>query len=433
MKSRILIFLSVMALSFAACKKDTVNVATVDHAQAGDSLLNTKFNEELVLNPKVSGKVNSYQWLENDREIGTSSTYKFKKETPGVYTLVFKAVNEGGTSTLTYKIRVLGSYGSGVLLLSNSNEDSDGPSELSYIDEKGVLTTNVFAAANKGVQLAPAAYNMYHHNSRYYITSMNGPNHLTVVDDQTLKLDYVVTQSGISDVTHFATADGKTGFVNVTNRRKSGLYPVDLVTKTISGTALAGTKDISLVPLDYIGNSMLAGSGKQLLKIENNEAKVLYAYKENVAGVVKTANKTVWVAVQGFTNKPKFVKLDQSFKAVDSVELDPLKYKLPANGILTASGNDEYIYWQETALGVICRFNTLTKTAEEFVNFADADVLFASAWKVNPKTGDVYIASTPGIFSGETESTLFIFDKKGKEKQRIKKAGYSISDIAFAK
>lgn len=433
MKLRILFLLSVMALSFTACKKENVNVAAVDHAQAGDSLLNTKMNQELVLSPKVSGKVNAYQWLENDKEVATSASYKFNKEVPGTYTLVFKVINEAGTSSLTYKIRVLGPYGAGVLLLSNSNEDSDGPSELSFIDEKGVFTPNVFALANKGLKLSPAAYNLYHYNNRYYITSMNGPNHLTVVDDQTLKLDYVITQSGISDVTHFATADGKTGFVNVTNRRKSGLYPVDLVSKQISGTLIPGTKDISLVPLDYIGNSMLAGSGKQLLKIENNTAKVLYAYKENVAGVVKTANKTVWVGVQGFSNKPKFLKLDQSFKAVDSVELDPLKYKLPANGILTASGTDEYIYWQETSLGVICRFNTLTKTAEEFVNFADAQVLFASAWKVNPQNGDVYIASTPGIFSGETESTLFIFDKKGKEKLSIKKAGYSIADIFFAK
>ncbi len=188
-----------------------------------------------------------------------------------------------------------------------------------------------------------------------------------------------------------------------------------------------------MVPINTIGQSIVAGAGKQLVQLDNGKVKVLYTYKENVAGILNTVGKTTWVAVQGFTNKAKFVKLDQNLKAVDSVELSST-YKLPANGILTSSGKDEYIYWQETSRGVICRFNTLTKTASEFVDHASVGISFATAWKVNPKTGELYIADSPGLFSGdENWSNVYIFDQTGKVKKEYKKAGRWITDIVFPK
>eukprot|EP01133_Synstelium_polycarpum_P017644 gene17644-21040_t len=342
--------------------------------------------------------------------------------------LFFTACKKDETKEET--ISPKGPYAGGVLLLSNSSKEVDGPSELSFVDEQGKLSTNVFSKENKDQLLSPSAMSITHFNNRYYITSSQGPNHLTVIDDQSLKLDYNVTQSGISCLTYFTTTDGKTGYANVTNRKKPGLYPVDLLAKNVSGTMVTDTKDIALVPVNKVDNSIVTGAGKRLVKIDNNVVKVLYTYKENVSGVVKTANKVVWVGVQGFSNKSKFIKLDQNFKAVDSVELDNA-YKLPANGILTASGQDEYIYWQETSAGVTCRFNTMTKTAEKFIDHAGAGIIFATAWKVNPKNGDLYIADSPGLFMGEMASSLFIFDQKGKLKKEIKNAGYGIIDILF--
>lgn len=322
-------------------------------------------------------------------------------------------------------------YANGVLLLSNSSKETNGPSELSFIDEQGHLNLNVFSFINTGKTLSPAAINITHFNDRYYITSSDGPNHLTVIDDQTLKLDYAVTQSGIAKVAYFTTTNGKSGYVNVTDRRKAGLYPVDLATKTISGTSIPDSKDITLIPITTVNNSVVTAAGKRLVKVDNNQLQALYSYKENVAGVVKTADKNVWVGVQGFTNKPKFVKLDQNLTAVDSAELDNNAFKLPANGILTASGNDEYIYWQETAIGVLCRFNTRTKTAEKIIDHINAGIMFATAWKIDPRNGDIYIADTPDLFSGAPDSHLYIFDKSGKSKRVLKNVGYMVSDIIF--
>lgn len=426
--------LFLLAITLAtSCKKEQLAMVVLDHEKVGDSVLSVKIKQDLVLNPKITGQVNTYQWLENGKEVANTVFYKFNRETPGQYTLVFKATNPAGTSTLTYHIKALGAYGDGVLLLSYTDKTGSGAAEISHIDEQGVLSLDVFSKTNPGLSLSSSANNLYHFNNEYYVTSATGPNHLSVIDDQTLKLKYVVNQSGITGITYFATADGKTGYANVTNRRKPGLYPVDLATKSIAGDPVEGSKDISLVPINTISQSIVAGAGKQLVQLDKDKVKVLYTYKENVAGVINTAGKTTWVAVQGFTNKAKFVKLDQNLKAIDSVELAST-FKLPANGILTASGNDEYIYWQETARGVICRFNTLTKTASEFIDHANVGISFATAWKVNPKNGDLYLADSPGLFSGdENWSDVYIFDQTGKVKKEYKKAGRWITDIVFPK
>lgn len=428
----IIAVLFVLALA-TSCTKERISTIALDHEKAGDSILSVKMKQDLVLNPKITGQATVYQWLEDGKEVANTPTYKFNRENPGIYTLVFQATNAAGTSSLTYHIKTLGTYGDGVLLLSYTDQTGSGAAEISHINEQGVLSLDVFSKVNPGVSLSSSANNLYHFNNQYYVTSSTGPNHLSVIDDQTLKLKYVVNQSGITGITYFATTDGKTGYANVTNRRKPGLYAADLSAKSIAADPIEGTKEISLVPINTIGQSIVAGAGKQLVQLDNGKVKVLYTYKENVAGILNTVGKTTWVAVQGFTNKAKFVKLDQNLKAVDSVELSST-YKLPANGILTSSGKDEYIYWQETSRGVICRFNTLTKTASEFVDHASVGISFATAWKVNPKTGELYIADSPGLFSGdENWSNVYIFDQTGKVKKEYKKAGRWITDIVFPK
>ncbi len=421
-----------IAILAVSCKKEQTEIATLAYQTASDSLIILKMDKELLLSPQITGKANRYQWIENGKEVANTATYTFKKADPGIYNIGFTVENEKGKTTLNYRVKVTGPYGEGVLLLSYTDETGMGNSSISHLDEDGTIQTNIFARANPGSFLSPEANNLYHFNNQYYITSSSGPNFLTVVDAQTMKLNYVVSKSGVSDVTYFATTDGKTGYVNVTNRRKTGLYPVDLTNKTISSTLLEGSKEVTLIPINTVNQTLVTAAGKQLIKVENGKVIVVNSYKENVSGVVKSLDNNYWVGVQGSaTNKAKFVKLDKSNNGIDSVELEA-KFKVPANGVLTSGGKDEYLYWQETSRGVICRFNTLTKKVEEFVDHAAAGILFATCWKVNPKNGDLYIADSPDIFSGgDPYSNLYIFDKTGKLKKEVKKAGNQISDIVF--
>lgn len=415
-----------------SCKKEQTEIAKLSYQAESDSLITVKLDKELTLAPQITGKANRYQWIENGKEVATTPVYAFKKTDPGLYNIEFTVENDKGKTTLKYRVKVIGPYGDGVLLLSYTDETGEGNASLSHMDEDGTIQMNIFTRANPAASLSPEANNLYQFNNQYYITSSTGPNFLTVVDAQTLKLSYVVNQSGTSNVTYFATTDGKTGYVNVTNRRKSGLYPVDLANKTISSTILEGSKDVTLIPINTVNQTLVTGAGKQLIKIEGGKVVVLNTYKENVSGVVKSSDNSYWLGVQGSaTNKAKFVKLDKSNKGIDSVEL-AVNFKVPANGVLTSGGKDEYLYWQETSRGVICRFNTLTKKAEEFVDHANAGIIFATCWKVNPKNGEVYIADSPEIFSGgEPFSNLYIFDKTGKLRKEVKKAGYQITDIVF--
>ncbi len=415
-----------------SCKKEETEIAKLTYQHASDSLITVKMDKEMILAPQISGKANHYQWIENGKEVASTSTYTFKKADPGIYNIEFKVENSKGKTSLNYRVKVIGPYGAGVLLLSYTDETGLGNSGISHLDEDGTIQLNVFSSLNPGASLSPEANQLYQFKDKYYITSSSGPNFLTVVDAQTLKLNYVINKSAVSNVTYFATTDGLTGYVNVTNRRKSGLYPVDLTNRSISSSILEGSKEVSLTPINTVNQAVVTGAGKQLIKIEGGKVVVLNTYKENVSGLAKTTDNSYWLGVQGSSaNKAKFVKLDKNNKGIDSVELESI-FKIPANGVLTSGGKDEYLYWQETSRGVICRFNTLTKKAEEFVDHADAGIIFATCWKVNPKNGELYIADSPEIFSGgEPFSNLYIFDKTGKLRKEVKKAGYQITDIVF--
>lgn len=429
---QIIVAMFCMVWLATSCKKEQTEIVQLTYQSDKDSLITVKTNEALILAPKLSGKATSYQWMEEGKEIANTPTYSLKKVEPGIYNFEFIAINSAGKNSLKYKIKVIGTYGEGVLLLNYTDQTGLGNAQISHLTEDWKVSYDVFSKVNPGATLSSSANNLYYYNNQYYITSSSGPNYLTVVDAQTLKLNYVVNQSGASGITYFATTDGKTGYVNVTNRRKPGLYPVDLVSKSIGSAIIEGSKDATLLPIKTVNGTIVSGAGKQFIKIEAGQVKIINTYKENVSGIVKTAKAGYWLGVQGSSsNKAKFVKLDQNNKGIDSVELN-IDFKLPANGILTSSGADEYLYWQETSRGVICRFNTSTKTAEDFVNQGNSGIIFSTSWKVNPKNGDLYIADSPGIFSaGEPNSNLYIFDKTGKLKKEIKNAGYQITDIVF--
>ncbi|RYF23900.1 MAG: hypothetical protein EOO42_06450 [Flavobacteriales bacterium] len=433
--NRIFLCITILFGLLGACKKaSSPGISPISFKEGTQVSLVAQNDETIVFDPKLSSEATNYQWTENGKSIGTDKVYVFNRTTPGDYEITLDVFNVAGKSTLVYKVKVTGAYVNGVLFLSSVNRSGTGNANISYLDASGKVRLDVFSEENKTNTLSPSGMSMSRFNNKLYITSSTGPNHITVLDDETLKFDYAITQSGVSAVTYFATTDGKTGYVNLTNRRKLGLFPVDLVAKTIGATALTGTTSASLLPINTIENSALIPSGKQLLKVDGSVVTPILTYTENVAGIVKTANKVAWVGVQGTaTNKAKFVKLDASYVTTETIELDA-NFKLPANGILTASGNDEFIYWQETSTGSFCRFNTNTKKAEEVVNPYEVGISFSTAWKVNPKNGDFYIIDSPGLFTGlDSSSDLYIFDNKGKLKKTVKKVGYQVVDMVFPK
>ncbi len=414
----------------SSCKKDQVEIARLDYENAADSLITITVDSALALSPRITAEDAVFEWSLNDKQVATGSNYIFKPTATGEYILSFTAANAAGKKMLTYRINVLKAYNKGVLFLSYTDASGLGDAQLSYLGDDGTLEKDVFPKVNPRTSLSASANNIYYHGGQYFITSDEGPNDVTVVDAKSLRTRYVISQPEVTNVTFFVTTDGKTGYVSDVKRR--GLFPVDLIKRSISAEVISGTQNIPLIPISKVNNTVVMPVAKTLVKIDGGKASVINAYKENVAGLVDVENAAHWLAVQGSrANKAKFIKLDANYKGVDSVELGT-QFKIPANGILTASGADEYIYWQETSSGDFCRFNTRSKTAEVFVNPWANDILFATSWKVDPRNGDLYIADSPGIFMGEAPtSTVLVFDKTGVLKKKVENAGFQITDMVF--
>ncbi|WP_199119055.1 DUF5074 domain-containing protein [Pedobacter sp. ASV28] len=426
-----LLILVILATAVMACRKEETNkVLFANDIKTSERL---KVGESITLTPSLMGKAKSYEWIENGEVLSTSSSYVFTKALPGDYELTFNVINAAGKNTLVYNIKVVGRYADGILLLSSTDANGTGGANLSFLNEKEELKLDVFSLENNGAKLSASAMGAFRYGNQLYISGSGQPDYITVVNDETLKATSNITVSGISGITYFATTNGKTGYVNSSTRRKLGLYPVDLTAKTIGATSLNGTTDAALLPITTINSAILVPVAKQLVKVENGMAQTLYTHTENVAGVVKTANKQLWMGVQGINSKAKLIRLDDNLAVLETVELETT-FKLPANGILTASGADEFIYWQETSTGEFCRFSTTTKKAEKFINPMNDGLSFATAWKVNPQNGEFFILDSPGIFTGsDSTSDLYIYTKYKKFRKKISKVGYQVVDIIFPK
>lgn len=436
-KNRInqLLLLTVVTFSFAACKK-------TENGDADKLFITEKINtsptittkETIILNPQVTGPSPVYEWIENDKVISTDNLYVFNREIPGDYVITLKLKNASSSYNINYKIKVVGVYTKGILLINSTDLTGTGGGDISYLDENENLKLNVFSMENNGAKLSTATSGTFRYGNQLFLSASRTP-FIQVMNNETLKLGTSnISTSSVTGIGYFATTDGKTGYVVGGSASKRALYTVDLVNKTISSTALSGTSVAPLIPITTVGNIYLTPASKNLVKIDNGSAQTLFTYAETVAGVVKTANKQIWVGVaKGGSQAAKMVRLDENFTVQETVDLGS-SFLLPANGILTASGTDEYIYWWETATNEFCRFSTVTKTAEVFVNSIAEGITFATAWKVNPKTGELYLADTPGVFSGiDTYSDLYIYSKDKKLRKKIAKAGFQIVDVVFPK
>lgn len=202
------LMLALLLATVFGCKKEKIN--PVSFADDINTSVRAKAQEPLELKPQMTGTATAYEWLEDGKVVGTQSSYIFTKQDRGDYELTFKATNKAGTTTLTYKIKVVGKYADGILLVSNTNANGNA-ADISYLDEKEKLTPNVFSLENNGTKLPLNTMSAFRYSNQLYITSSGTPN-VQVVDDETLKLANIeISNSSVRSITYFATTDGKTG------------------------------------------------------------------------------------------------------------------------------------------------------------------------------------------------------------------------------
>ncbi|MDR0763894.1 MAG: Ig-like domain-containing protein [Bacteroidales bacterium] len=118
-------------------------------------------------------------------------------------------------------------YTAGTFILSNDNQNSI----LSFLDKKGVLSYNIYGAANASAQLPENTYNSVVFGSSIYIVS---DEHLLIADAKKLTLQ---TDIEISGGRSFVGVNAEKGYVGTNN----GIYTVDLKETPSLGQMIAGT------------------------------------------------------------------------------------------------------------------------------------------------------------------------------------------------
>lgn len=425
------LMLALLLATVFGCKKEKIN--PVSFADDINTSVRAKAQEPLELKPQMTGAATAYEWLEDGKVVGTQSSYIFTKQDRGDYELTFKATNKAGTTTLTYKIKVVGKYADGILLVSNTNANGNA-ADISYLDEKEKLTPNVFSLENNGTKLPLNTMSAFRYSNQLYITSSGTPN-IQVVDDETLKLANIeISNSSVRSITYFATTDGKTGYVVGGTGSRRGLYAADLTAKTIAGTLLTGTASAALIPIKTYNNAYLTPVLKKLVSVKDGVLQTLFTYPENIAGIVKTSNKQVWMGIsKGSSANAKMVRLNENLEVQETIDL-PSDLLLNQNGeMISADGINEFIYWQETETGEIYRFNTTTKKTELFAYPSKNDGAgFLTAWKVHPRTGELYVIDAKST-SDSLPSDLLIYSLDKKLRKKIANVGYQVKDVVFPK
>jgi len=423
------LMLALLLATVFGCKKEKIN--PVSFANDINTSVRAKAQEPLELKPQMTGTATAYEWLEDGKVVGTQSSYIFTKQDKGDYELTFKATNKAGTTTLTYKIKVVGKYADGILLVSNTNQTGNG-ADISFLDEKEKLTPNVFSLENNGAKLPLSTVSAFRYASQLYVTASETPN-IQVIDDETLKLANIsISNTSVRSISYFATTDGKTGYVVGGTGSKRGLYAVDINAKTIAGTLLTGTASAALIPVTVYNNAYITPVLKKLVSIKDGVLQTLFTYPENVAGIVKASNKQIWMGIsKGSSANAKMVRLNENLEVQETIDLGA-DLLLPQNGEMITSGANEYIYWQETSTGKFYRFNTTTKKEELFVYPTDDGAGFITAWKVNPRTGEMYIIDSKST-TDNLPSDLLIYGVDKKLRKKITGVGYQVKDVIFPK
>ncbi|TKG96341.1 hypothetical protein EYV94_03540 [Puteibacter caeruleilacunae] len=422
-----------VCLSFSC--SDDVDAPTVT---TETSEFQIELGEKVELTPEYGNLSESIvNWYVDDELVGSDDSYTFEAQKKGVYEVKTVIANESGKESLVYNVRVFGKYADGTLVLCANSEGYDG--HVGFLDGlkdgKVVFTDGLgysfgeFNKVNPGFSLGDNVMSGQLVDGKLYIVSQSGESYITVVDTETLEQKASVLESTAKNPAFITVVNDDLAYVVSAYRKTRYLYPLNLKIMSM-GSAIDGLTDVPAIQSGVLAikNGVLVADGKVLKKVENGTVSDVLTFEENISGIVKDADGNIWLGIEGRTNAPRFVKLNDHFGIAESVELDG-GVKLYRNGVLT-SANSKYFYWYEPSTGNVHRFSTESKTQELFVKPADSGILMTTALKVHPKSGEVYIAGLSDFFGGEG-SRLWILDDKGDEQLLLETVGNTPVDFVF--
>ena len=427
MKLKLIFSIMLFTLVFVSCSDNETLFAPKIIVDETNYQLN--FEESLLLSPEIENLTETtINWFLNDEIVSTEPTYTFLSNTIGENELKLVVENSAGKETLIYNIRVFGKYAEGVFIVCASSESDNGT--VGFLKD-AKYTPNVYQLENPNKTLGLDLISGQIANGKLYLISQSGTDYVSITNAETLKIEQTINTSEAKNPAYITLLDNDKGYVVSAYSRTRLLYNVDFTGTTIQNK-IEGITDIPAIQSSVLAleNKLLIADGNSIkeLNTTTNAVSEILIFSDNVSGIVTDSNNNIWIATEGRNEEAAFVKLNEDLSIAETVKLGT-DIKLYRNGMLT-SANSKYFYWQETSTGNIHRFNSENKTQELFITPINYNLLFTTALKVHPKTGDIYIAGVKDFFD-MSNSIMLIFNEQGEEINKFENIGTAPTDFVF--
>ncbi|QTD36443.1 hypothetical protein JL193_09760 [Polaribacter batillariae] len=303
---------------------------------------------------------------------------------------------------------------------------------INFLNSGAFLTPNVYESTDR------ESISFSSFDNALFVVSKKGPNYITQFNVENLNVDNVVTSSDLTAPSYLEMYSATEGLVIGVSgrgrRKKYNVAPVNITTGI--GNKIDGFSDNILynnAALVTDGNTVLVADGKDLkaMNTTTKEITTLLTFAENISGILKNKNGTIWVATEKRTEKAAFTKLNKDYSINEVVTVTDNTINLFKNSLLSLNRSSFTAYWSEAASGKIYRFNTITKLVEEFVTPATNNVALTTVVKQHPVTKQVFVIGLEDFLDPDNSIIAIYNDDKSFEK-KVEKVGTSPIDIYFS-
>ena len=414
--SLIFLFLVGFIALFSACNDDDKYIPTppVVSIESLSGVFAMPQEDSIILKAKVESPLETtLRWSVNGEETSTDSIYTFKMNDLGNYEVKLTATNADGEVSATTPVEVYGKYKYGTFILNEgASLRGDIASKLSFISPKGIFTDSVYQKENNGEMLKLLSQDLFISNNKMYFISQR--NTLTVVNAETLKKE-IIYEDEIKDLvapTHLVVLDD-----NIYIRDNKGIYLFKLSDKSL--TFIEGSNGARKNTMALVDGKVFVSKGKSVVVIEKGKEEISHTidFEGNVSGIIKSADKNLWVSDASGKISKMNVK-DYSISQTNELPTEAAKLltaSYAAAPSISAKGDTLYI----SALQSKIYRHIFGKNQTDFMVDAKEMVenvnIVYNTVSVNPINGDVILNSIKGYGENIAVNNISIFDFSGSE------------------
>ena len=421
--SLIFLFLVGFIALFSACNDDDKYIPTppVVSIESLSGVFAMPQEDSIILKAKVESPLETtLRWSVNGEETSTDSIYTFKMNDLGNYEVKLTATNADGEVSATTPVEVYGKYKYGTFILNEgATLRGDIASKLIFISPKGVITDSVYQKENNGEMLKLVSQDLFISNNKMYFISQRKA--LTITNAETLKKE-IVYEDEIKDLvapTHLVVLDD-----NIYIRDNKGVYLFKPSDKSL--TFIEGSNGARKNTMALVDGKVFVSKGKSVVVIEKGKEEISHTidFDGNVSGIIKSADKNLWVSDASGKISKVNVK-DYSISQTNELPAEAAKLltaSYAAAPSISAKGDTLYVSALQSKIyrHIFSKNQTdLMVDAKEMVENLN---LVYNTVAVNPLTGDVIMNSIKGYGDNIAVNNISIFDFSGNEP--VLKANY---------